>query len=255
MPNEPQYWLMTGDTPTGPFTAAQIRERLIAGTATWQARACRVGESSWVPLVNIPDLGPMPVSNTLTITEANFKEIVTGDTLAVVNFWTPSCYKSQEVASRIERVADLFKGQVRIGTLNADDHPEIVRRYNASPIPRILMFKSSETPILETFGDVSFDELRKMILDGQVAERGPSELQRDNDNTFRAISCVVGSAILGAVLAFIGDANPNAKGLLKICSLFAMVGPFFSAVLCSVFGYAVYWERYKRGKYEAEHRN
>ena len=54
-----QFWLLTGEVPTGPFTVAQIHAELAAGRATWQTSACLVGGNSWQPLIQTPGLGPV----------------------------------------------------------------------------------------------------------------------------------------------------------------------------------------------------
>lgn len=53
-----QFWLLTGEVPAGPFTLAQVHAELAAGRATWDTRACRVGGSTWLPLVRAPGIGP-----------------------------------------------------------------------------------------------------------------------------------------------------------------------------------------------------
>ena len=58
MTDDARYWLFTGETPTGPFTRMQIHDQLATGMISWQTRACRVGESAWLPLVQVPGLGP-----------------------------------------------------------------------------------------------------------------------------------------------------------------------------------------------------
>jgi hypothetical protein len=63
MATEPQaaggrYWLLIGDVPLGPFDVAQIHAKLAAGEVSWQARACPVGGSTWLPLVQMPGVGP-----------------------------------------------------------------------------------------------------------------------------------------------------------------------------------------------------
>jgi len=64
MPATPaqQFWLMTGEVPTGPFTVEQIHTELASGRATWQTPACAVGGHEWRPLVQTPGVGPTPVS-------------------------------------------------------------------------------------------------------------------------------------------------------------------------------------------------
>lgn len=53
-----QFWLLTGEVPTGPLTVAQIHDKLATGEATWQTPACPVGGSNWRPIIRTPGLGP-----------------------------------------------------------------------------------------------------------------------------------------------------------------------------------------------------
>lgn len=45
-----QYWLMTGSSPTGPFTFEQIDEKLNSGEIHQDVMSCRLGESDWRPV-------------------------------------------------------------------------------------------------------------------------------------------------------------------------------------------------------------
>jgi hypothetical protein len=54
-----QFWLLTGEVPSGPFTVAQIHDKLATGDATWQTPACPVGGSAWLPLVRVRGIGPV----------------------------------------------------------------------------------------------------------------------------------------------------------------------------------------------------
>lgn len=61
MPTPPpaeQFWLLTGEVPSGPFTVAQVHAELAAGRANWQTPACPVGGAVWLPLVRTPGIGP-----------------------------------------------------------------------------------------------------------------------------------------------------------------------------------------------------
>lgn len=53
-----QFWLMTGNSPTGPYTVARVHAEIAAGRATWQTPACPVGCSAWLPLLQTPGVGP-----------------------------------------------------------------------------------------------------------------------------------------------------------------------------------------------------
>jgi len=53
-----RYWLMSDNTPTGPYTVLQIHAKLAEGEITWQTPACEIGGSPWRPLIETPHLGP-----------------------------------------------------------------------------------------------------------------------------------------------------------------------------------------------------
>lgn len=57
-PPAEQFWLMTGDTPAGPFTVAQVHGEIAAGRATWRTPACPIGGKVWLPLMHMPGVGP-----------------------------------------------------------------------------------------------------------------------------------------------------------------------------------------------------
>lgn len=53
-----QFWLLTGEVPSGPFSVAQIHAKLSAQEVTWETQACRVGAGTWRPLLRTPGSGP-----------------------------------------------------------------------------------------------------------------------------------------------------------------------------------------------------
>lgn len=60
-----QFWLMTGEVPSGPFTVDQVHAEVAAGRATWQTLACPVGtaDATWRPLVQTAGIGPLVVAS------------------------------------------------------------------------------------------------------------------------------------------------------------------------------------------------
>ncbi|MFO0938650.1 MAG: GYF domain-containing protein [Gemmataceae bacterium] len=53
MTEETRYWLLTGEVPTGPATVAEIHAQIAAGTMTWKTKVCRVGDTEWVPFLEL----------------------------------------------------------------------------------------------------------------------------------------------------------------------------------------------------------
>ncbi len=60
-----QFWLMTGEVPSGPFTVDQVHAEVAAGRATWQTLACPVGtaDATWRPLVQTAGIGPLAIAS------------------------------------------------------------------------------------------------------------------------------------------------------------------------------------------------
>lgn len=50
------YWLLAAGLPTGPFTAAEIRAKVVRGEAAPDAPTCPLGGSTWTPLSDVPAL-------------------------------------------------------------------------------------------------------------------------------------------------------------------------------------------------------
>ena len=53
-----QVWLLTDCVPSGPFDVTIIQNKLAAGEVSWETLACPVGDSTWLPLVQVPGFAP-----------------------------------------------------------------------------------------------------------------------------------------------------------------------------------------------------
>ena len=52
--------------------------------------------------------------------------------------WCPQCGPQEAV---LERVASLYQGRVRFGSLDVEAHPEIVDTYGVQGLPTMLLFR------------------------------------------------------------------------------------------------------------------
>jgi len=105
----------------------------------------------------------MASPNVIELTEANFKDTVNSGTLVVADFWAPWCGPCRQLTPIIDRLADQFAGQVKIGKLNVDENPKVAVQYDVMTIPRVLFFKGSETPVHQEVGVLPESELVKLI--------------------------------------------------------------------------------------------
>ena len=80
----------------------------------------------------------------LTITDANFEELVKGDKPLVVDFWAEWCGPCRMIAPLVDELAHEYEGKVVIGKLNVDENDAVVGQFGIRNIPTILFFKNGE---------------------------------------------------------------------------------------------------------------
>ena len=105
----------------------------------------------------------MAGKNVLELTVDNFSATVQGSPVVVADFWAPWCGPCRQLTPVIERIADQFAGQVAVGKINVDENPDLAVKYDVQTIPRILIFKGSETAVYEHVGTISDAELTRLI--------------------------------------------------------------------------------------------
>ena len=77
--------------------------------------------------------------------DSNFKETaLSGNKVAVVDFWAEWCGPCRLVGPIIEELAKDYDGKVIVGKMNVDDNQEIPMKYGIRSIPTILILKNGE---------------------------------------------------------------------------------------------------------------
>lgn len=104
-----------------------------------------------------------PDTYTLTLTEANFSDTVSGAiTPILVDFWAEWCGPCRSIAPILEDLAADFSERLCIGKLDVDAHPGVAQRYLVRSIPTLLLFVDGE-PVLTLVGALSRHELEKAL--------------------------------------------------------------------------------------------
>lgn len=81
-------------------------------------------------------------SNVRLFTDSNFESEVTGSEVPVlVDFWAPWCGPCRMIAPVIERLADKYGAQLKVGKLNVDENPQTASRFGIMSIPTLIFFK------------------------------------------------------------------------------------------------------------------
>ncbi len=105
----------------------------------------------------------MASPNVIEFTEANFNQEVKSGTLVVADFWAPWCGPCRQLSPVIDKIADQFAGQVKVGKVNVDENMELATKYDVATIPRIMLFKGGDQPIFLHVGTIDPNSLAKVI--------------------------------------------------------------------------------------------
>ncbi len=89
----------------------------------------------------------MASENVVEFTSDNWQqEVEQSDVPVVVDFYAPWCAPCRQLTPIIDRIADQYAGQVKVGKLNIDDSPDVATKFGVMSIPRVFIFKGGDKP-------------------------------------------------------------------------------------------------------------
>jgi len=81
----------------------------------------------------------------LELSDQNFEgEILNSDIPALVDFWAVWCGPCKQIAPSVESLAGDYKGKLKVGKMNIDDHQNVPQKYGIRSIPTLLVFKGGQ---------------------------------------------------------------------------------------------------------------
>jgi thioredoxin 1 len=87
----------------------------------------------------------MASADILELSDDNFEsEILKSDTPALVDFWAVWCGPCRQIAPTVEALANDYKGKLKVGKMNIDDHQITPQKYGIRSIPTLLVFKGGQ---------------------------------------------------------------------------------------------------------------
>ena len=78
------------------------------------------------------------------ITDSNFNDIVSKNSVVLVDFWAEWCGPCRMIAPMIEELANDYDGKAVIGKLDVDNNQESSVKFEVRSIPTLLVFKDGE---------------------------------------------------------------------------------------------------------------
>ena len=87
----------------------------------------------------------MASANVKELTDANFEaEVLKSDVPTLVDFWAVWCGPCKQIAPTVDALADEYKGRLKVGKLNIDQHQVVPQKYGIRSIPTLLVFKGGQ---------------------------------------------------------------------------------------------------------------
>jgi thioredoxin len=84
----------------------------------------------------------MTTGTSLQVTDSDFAEQVErSEGLVLVDFWAEWCGPCRAVAPVLERLAEDYRGRVKVVKLDTDANPLTTGRFQIRSIPALLLFK------------------------------------------------------------------------------------------------------------------
>lgn len=98
----------------------------------------------------------------LTATNQNFDEIISGNSVVMVDFWATWCGPCRALAPTVEAVASEYDGRVTVVKCNVDECEDIAMDNGIRNIPTLIFFKNGEA-VARLVGNVKKDEITSRL--------------------------------------------------------------------------------------------
>ncbi|MCW2794037.1 MAG: thioredoxin [Nocardioides sp.] len=125
------------------------------------------GAKNRVPAVaeGVPRCGKCgtPLRWVVDASDAEFEAVVDRSSLPVlVDVWAPWCGPCRMVSPALEKLAGELAGQLKLVKVNADDNPDVSRRFEVQAIPTLVLLDQGEV-VDKQIGALPEHQLRSWV--------------------------------------------------------------------------------------------
>lgn len=101
--------------------------------------------------------------NVQAFTDTNFEtDVLKSDVPVLVDFTATWCGPCKQLAPIVEKLADDFAGQVRVGKCDIDDAPGTASQFKVRSVPTVIVFKNGQE-LARHVGLTNRDKLVQML--------------------------------------------------------------------------------------------
>ena len=116
---------------------------------TVQVSCSNCGTKNRIPIVasGVPRCGKCrtPLPWMVDTSDADFTAVVEGSTIPVlVDMWAPWCGPCRMVSPALEQLAGELAGRLKLVKVNADESPEVSRRFDVKAVPTLILFSRGQ---------------------------------------------------------------------------------------------------------------
>ncbi len=84
----------------------------------------------------------MAAPEVITLEDRTFEqEVLKSDTPVLVDFWAVWCQPCKVIAPVVDSLAAKYKGKLKVGKMDVDQHQAIPQQFGIRSIPTLLLFK------------------------------------------------------------------------------------------------------------------
>ncbi|MDO4454099.1 MAG: thioredoxin [Eubacteriales bacterium] len=98
------------------------------------------------------------------INKSNFKqEVLEENGTVMIDFFAPWCSPCKMLSPVVDKIAEEYKGSVKVGKVNIDEDPELAQEFGVMSVPTLIVMKDGKV-LNRSVGLKSQKEIEKMIL-------------------------------------------------------------------------------------------